>query len=215
MAELAVVRRLGHVEIDVAGRLVGEPSVDERPGDRDDLGDVLGRTRHLVDSVDSQRREAIKVIARHVLGQLVHRGAVFLRLDDQLVVNVGDIDHPRRLVAQVDEISLDGVEDDRPDHVPDVAGRINGRPADVHTDLAGLDGLEGLFGLGQCVIDAKGHEDRKLRHVDIGSINTTAWHTITSWRPTGPRCSPVLALTLTAPSSSRSSLARFARIAGL
>ena len=46
-------------------------------------------------------------------------------------------------------------------------------------------------------------------------MSTTAWQTIASPRPTGPTCSPVLALTFTAASSSRSSRARLARMAGL
>ena len=82
---------------------------------------------------------------------------VFLGLHDQLVVDVGDVDHPRHLVAEVDEVPLDRVEDHRADHVADVAGRIDRRPADVHADLAGLDRLEGLLGLSQRVIDAQRH----------------------------------------------------------
>ena len=46
-------------------------------------------------------------------------------------------------------------------------------------------------------------------------MSTTASQTIASPRPTGPTCSPVLALTFTAVSSTPSSRARFARMAGL
>ena len=64
MAELAVLGRLADVEIDVAARLVGEPLVDQRLVDRDDLADVLGGARHVVDPVDPQRRQAVEVVAR-------------------------------------------------------------------------------------------------------------------------------------------------------
>ena len=138
VAELAVVGGLGHVEIDVAGRLVGKALVDQRLGDRDDLGDVLGGARHVVDAVDAERRQAVEVVGRHALGQLLDRRPVFLGLHDQLVVDVGDVHHPGHLVAEVDQVALDRVEDHRPDHVADVAGRVDRRPADVHADLAGL-----------------------------------------------------------------------------
>ena len=80
---------------------------------------------------------------------------VLLGLDDQLVVDVGDVDDPGDLVAEVDEVALDRVEDDRPDHVADVALRVDRRPADVHAHLAGGDGLERLLGLAQRVIDSQ------------------------------------------------------------
>ena len=77
--------------------------------------------------------------------------------DDQLVVDVGDVDDPGHLVAEVGEVALDGVEDDRADHVADVAGLVDRRPADVHADLAGLDVWNGSFLPGQRVVDAQGH----------------------------------------------------------
>ena len=142
VAELAIFGRLAHVEVDVAPRLVRESLVDQGLVDRDDLADVLGRARHVVDPVDPQRRQAIEVIAGDPLGQLPDGRSVFLSLHDQLVVDVGDVDHPGHLVAEVDEVALDRVEDDRTDHVADVAGRVDRRPADVHADLAGMDRLE-------------------------------------------------------------------------
>ncbi len=69
-----------------------------------------------------------------------------VRLGDQLVVHVGDVDHQRDLVAGVGQVALDGVEDHRPDHVADVARLVDRRPAEVDADLAGLDRLEGFFG---------------------------------------------------------------------
>ena len=55
---------------------------------------------------------------------------------DQLVVDVGDVDDPGDLVALVVQVSLDRVEDDRPDHVPDVRRLVDRRPAQIDADLA-------------------------------------------------------------------------------
>jgi hypothetical protein len=54
-------------------------------------------------------------------------------------------------------VTLDRIKDDRPDHVPDVRLLVDGRPAEVHADLAGMDGVEEVFGTGEGVVDAKAH----------------------------------------------------------
>src|SRR5262249_51862724 len=163
------------------------------------------------DAIDPQRLETRKVIGRHPLGQLLDRRPLLLRLDDQLVVNVRDVDDPYDLVAEVNQVTFDCIEDDRPDHVADMAGRIDGRPADVHPHASRNDCLERLFGLGQRVIDSQWHWwlwSEQVRYnsrqtaarsgsTQQGSTRTTASHAMASARPTGPTCSPVLALTLT------------------
>src|SRR5271166_5544771 len=150
VAELAVISGTGHVEVDVAPRRVGKPLVNQPRGDLDDLGDVLGGAGHLIDPAlapsNTQRLEAVEIIPGHLLGQI-----------DQLVVHVGDVDHPGDTVAEIDKIALDRIKDNRPDHVADVAFRVDGRPADVHADLAGGDRVEGLLGLTQRVIDSQRH----------------------------------------------------------
>ena len=157
MAELAVLGGLGHVEVDVAPGGVGEPLVDQPLVDRDDLADVLGGPGHVVDAVDPQGLEAVEIVPGHRFGQVLDGRPVLLGLDDQLVVHVGDVDDPGDLVAEIDEVALDRVEDDRADHVADVALRVDRRAADVHPHLAGSDGLERLLGLGQRVIDSERH----------------------------------------------------------
>ena len=85
------------------------------------------------------------IVGRHPLGQFLDRRAEFLGADDELVVHVGDVDDEGDLIAEIGQIALDRVEDDGADHVADVARLVDGRPADVHADLAGLDRLELLF----------------------------------------------------------------------
>src|SRR5262245_5797808 len=78
-------------------------------------------------------------------------------LGDQLVIDVGDIDDPRHLIAAVGEITFDRVKNHRPNHMADMTFLINGRPAQIDADLAGRDRLEGLFLLSEGVIDAEDH----------------------------------------------------------
>ena len=102
VAELAILGRLANVEVDVSPGFVRESLVDQGLVDRDDFADVLGRARHVVDPVDPKRSQAFEVVAGDPLGQLVDGRSVFLSLHDQLVVDVGDIHDPRRLVAEVE-----------------------------------------------------------------------------------------------------------------
>ncbi len=81
-----------------------------------------------------------------------------LRFGDQLVVNVGDVHHQRDLVATVDQVALDGVEDHRSDHVADVARFVNRRAAKINARLAGRDRLERLFGFRERVVNADRHK---------------------------------------------------------
>ena len=154
VAELAVVRVLAHVEVDVAVGAIGEALVDQPLGEVDDLVDVLGAAGEVVDRVDAQGLDVPHVVGGHLGGQVGHGHVAGVGLGDQLVVHVGDVDHQGHFVAAVDQVAFDGVEDDRPDHVADVAGLIDGRPAEIDADLAGLDGLEGFFGLREGVVDA-------------------------------------------------------------
>ena len=63
------------------------------------------------------------------------------------------------LIAGVGQIALDGVEDHRADHVADVAGLVDRRPAEIDADLARPDRLEGFFGTCQGVVDAEHERD--------------------------------------------------------
>src|SRR5205085_1980195 len=109
------------VEVDVAAGRVGVAGVDQPPHHLDHLGDVLGRPRHAVDAGDVQPPQAVEVVAGHALGQVLHGRAQLPGAHDQLVVHVGDVDDPADLVAEVGQVALDGVEDDRADHVAEVA----------------------------------------------------------------------------------------------
>ena len=124
LAGQRAVRRPGlHVEVDVAGPVGGDVRVARSISCRDHLehlGDVAGRPRLV------RRREA----AEHVVG-LVQRALVRVRdapttatllgrLDQDLVVDVGDVGDERDLVARVLEPAPQHVEDDLLADVADV-----------------------------------------------------------------------------------------------
>src|SRR5262249_11853985 len=116
-----------------------------------------GRLGHPVDAGDVQFLEGVEVVRGHALGQVLHGRVQLPRPDNQLVVHVGDVDDEGDLVAQVGEVALDRVEDDRTDHVPDVAGLVDGRAAQVDPALLGLDGPELLLLSAQGAVDAQLH----------------------------------------------------------
>src|SRR2546427_3556684 len=138
VAELAVVRFARHIEIDVAIGGVSKTLVDEPLNHARDFADVLGGARHVIDAGDIQNFQVPAIIRGYALGQLRHSRVLFLRLHDQLVVHIGDVDDKRHLIAKVGQIALDSVEDDRTDHVADVARLVDRRSAQVHADLARL-----------------------------------------------------------------------------
>ncbi len=62
---------------------------------------LLGGLGEVVDRVDAQRPQVGHVVGGHLLGDGGHGDAALLRLGDQLVVDVGDVDDQRHLVAAV------------------------------------------------------------------------------------------------------------------
>ena len=100
----------------------------------------------MVDDVDAQGGQVVHVVGRHFGRQLRHGHAALVRLGNQLVIHVGDVHYQRNLIAGIGQIALDGVEDHRADHVADVAGFVDRRPAKIDADFARPDRLEGFFG---------------------------------------------------------------------
>src|SRR5262249_21785295 len=108
---------------------------------------------------------------------------------DDLVVDVGEVldeGHPEPFAP---EVAIDDVEHDRAARVADVAEVVHGDPAHVDPHLARPDRDEVLLPAGERVVDPKRHQDT--------SRVTTAIAAMPSSRPTRPRCSGLLALTLT------------------
>ena len=84
---------------------------------------------------------------------MYHRRTSRCTLGDNLVIDIGDVDDPLHLPAGIFEIAFDGVKDDWADHVPNVARLVDGRTAEIHSDVAGAYGNERFLLLAERVVD--------------------------------------------------------------
>ena len=155
VAEGPVIFVSGDVEINVSFERVGKALVDQPANHVEHFRNVLGRIRKQIDRIDPHRLEIIEVVLRHLAGQLFDSRLPLCGTHDQLVVDVGDVDHKLDGISQIREVPLHGIEDDRSHHVPDVRRFVNRRPAQVHPDVAGNDRLKFFFLTSKGVIDAK------------------------------------------------------------
>src|SRR5262249_25095716 len=172
VAQLAVIGVLADLEVDVAAGGVGVALIDQPLHHALDVADVLRRPREVVDAGDAQPLEVVLVVGGDALGQLLPIDVLPGGLVDDLVIDVGDVDDEGHLVANVRQVAFDGIEDDRADHVADVAGFVDGRAAQVHADLAGPDGAELFLLPGQRVVDAQGH---------VGPSPANGWGRVGNW----------------------------------
>src|SRR5439155_14710931 len=101
IAELAIVRVAGDVEVDIAVGRVGKPPVNQSLDHGDDVADVLRGPRHVVDAGDVEPLEIADIVLRHPVGQLFHGRVLLAGLDDQLVVDISDIDNESHRVTEV------------------------------------------------------------------------------------------------------------------
>src|SRR5262249_11395481 len=100
VAELAVIGIAADVKIDVAVRRIGKPLIDQFLNHPDDVGNILGRTRHVINARYPQTLEIGAIIGRYAFRQLRHRGVLLVCLSDEFIVHVRDVDHERDLVAE-------------------------------------------------------------------------------------------------------------------
>ena len=138
VAQLAVLGVALDPEIDVAvlGN-VGVAALDEVLHDVQNLLDVLGGAGLDRGLLAVQALGVLEVLGLEALGDLLHGGALFLSLFDELIVDVGDVGDVDDLVAAVLEVAAQGIEDDERAGVADVDIVVDGGAADVDAVLAG------------------------------------------------------------------------------
>ena len=71
------------------------------------------------------------------------------------VADVGDVAHVAHLVAEVLQIAEEDVESDGGAGMTQMAVAIDGRTTDIHAHTAFVEGLEGLLGPGEGVVDCE------------------------------------------------------------
>ncbi len=142
VGELAVAVEAPDAEVDVAAGLVGVAGLDQRLDQRDDLGDRLGRERLRVRPPEPEAVGVLDVEREHPPDVLGRRHAALARGVVDLVVDVGDVDHQRRLVALVGEEAAQQHRDHVGPRVADVDPRVDRRPAGVDAHAGRLARLE-------------------------------------------------------------------------
>jgi hypothetical protein len=140
--ELPVLGQRAHAEVDVAVDGVGVPALDQVRDQRHDRLHVLGRQRLVVGPAEAEALGVGLVVLGHLGGQRLRAHPRLPRRRVDLVVDVGDVGHQRRLEPLVLEEALEQREDDVRPGVADVDARIDRRPAGVDAHAAGIARLE-------------------------------------------------------------------------
>jgi hypothetical protein len=134
--------------------------VDQCPDQRVHLGDVTGRPGLV------RRRQHVQRTVGGLEDALVavRDGPERIpRLDglrQHLVIDVGDVADERDVIAAVHEPAPQHVVVDAAAQMADMRTGLDGKPTQVHADLAGLARDEIPHGSGQRVIEAKRHRKR-------------------------------------------------------
>ena len=167
--------------------------------------DVLGRPRQDVRPRHPERGRVGQEALAPAVGQLADADARGGRAADDLVVDVGDVHHPRDAQAAVAQVADEDVGEEEGPEVADVGRAVDRRAAAVDPDVAGLERLERPGLAGHRVLESDRHP--------TGPTTATAWAETVRPAPSSPPRLPVEAFTLTEAASTRSSAAIAARIA--
>ena len=158
--QLAVRRPRADVEVDVAGAVlggVGVPAGDQLADQLEHLGHVPGGGRLVGGRRDVQRGVRPVELAVHLVGEVVPGPALLGGLDEDLVVDVGDVADERDVVAAVPQPALEDVEVHPGAHVPDVRLGLDRQAAQVDAGLPLLEGREVADVAGRGVVEPEGH----------------------------------------------------------
>jgi hypothetical protein len=155
--ERPVVGERPDAEPDRAVAGIGEAGLDEPVDQRDHLGNVTSGT-----GLDRGRQDAEGGV-RFVEGpglagrQLPHGGVVVRGIDDDLVVDVGDVLDEGHVVTRGREPASEYVQRDRSAEVADVGGGLHGGSTDVHAHMTGAQRLERPPAPGARVVKVESH----------------------------------------------------------
>jgi hypothetical protein len=160
--QLAVVRHRRDVEQHMALRRIGKALRDQRLHDRDHLRHILGRARF---GGGPHRVQGAHVIVIELGGARCQVGdalAVRLRRVHDLVFDVGDVAHigdVRRAISMAQQPEQRVKHHHRP-RVADMRIVVDGRAADIHAHVLGIDRRERLLLARKGVVEVDGHDAR-------------------------------------------------------
>ena len=150
------LNRKQHVTFRRIGEAVGDQPVDEGDDVRHRAG---GRGLERLGQ-DVQRRSVFVINPSKTVGYDVNADAVLSRRLIDLVVHVGEVARKQDLVRAIamTQQTEQHVEHDFRTEIPDMGGRIDRRPADIHRHPIFIDGDEGALFARSGVIEHKvGH----------------------------------------------------------
>ena len=157
VAQLAVAGVALHPEVHIAvlGN-VGVAGVDQILDDIQNLGDMLGSAGLHGGLFAVQTGGILQVLGLKALCHLLHGGALFLPLLDELIVDISDVGNVDHLVAPVFQIAAQGIEHDQRACVANVDIVVHSGAADVDAVLAGYLRYKFFLLSGQGVEDLHG-----------------------------------------------------------
>ncbi len=190
-------------EVHVAVRDVRVLVLDELADHLDHLGNVLGRARVVRGWLGAKRAHVLEESGDVRFDVLADRDPGVHRLVEDAVVDVGEVHHVGHLVAADLKMAAGEVIDEKSPKVPDVRVVPDCRPARVHAGMAWFEGLEHVLRARQRVVKLQRH---------VSSMSAMAWAAMPSLRPSAPRPSGEVALTLTTATPSFNEVAMLSRI---
>ena len=156
--ELAVLREAGHGEQHVALRGVGVVGGDQALDDPDHLRDVAGGARLHVRGQHAEGGDVAVVVLGGALGQRGDGDAQIGGAGVDLVLHVREVPGVGEPRVQPPQQPRQHVVDDGWAGVADMGEVVDGRAADVHPDMRGVDRLEPLLAAGAAVVQVEiGH----------------------------------------------------------
>ena len=171
----------------MARLFIGVAPGDQIPDHRDHRADPFGRARLLRGAQCAKRVHVLVIPADRLFGafadQLLQRPRIAkplppLRLGVDLVVDVGEVAHIGDMVRPVDmaQEPEKHVEDDDGPGVAQMRAVIDGRPADIHPHVIGVDRLEDILrpGLGIGQPDGR-HASSFTRRASRGGLSVFSW----------------------------------------
>ena len=132
--QLAKRCRRGNVEVHAAAGLVGMAAIEHQADEAADVGDRRGRSWLAPYGHHPERGHVIVESRQLACGQIEIVHAKLLRSAEDVVIDIGDVAHATRLVADIPQPTLQDVVGQERRSMTEMSGVVRCYPARVHRD---------------------------------------------------------------------------------